>query len=510
MGILRAAARVLPLLIATQAMAQITPITVPKGKLRWDFGGQFESYDYRWRDGTREEAVGALRTEKLGAPAIPGLADLNARLQKITGATEVDLSLGRSLSSQIVNLGTRRLGGAVGLTKRITLFGNVPFVSVKIEPRFLLDTAGSTLGVSQGSAQYATFLSQLNSAVAALQARISSGAFNDDPASKALAQSRVAYGQTLFAELSAVASQAAFLPTASSAVGTLLLSQIQSFRTDLASLGVTSFSAGFSLPTKRADLADFDTFLTDPNGSIQAQSLDDTPYLTRLGDIEVGAAFLLFDRFPATRIGFGTRATLDATVRLRTGQLDRQDRFLDLGTGDRQPDVDVNLTTDFAFGRAGLRLVGGYNLQLPGNQDRRVARPDQPIAPISARAGVRRDPGDVIRVSARPFLRLATYLSVFGAVDYWNRRTDKFTYAAGQDPIAGLDLNDLAIGTKSDALLLSGGLSYSHGGESKRGILKLPLDASFVYQRIATSRTGLVPDISMVRIDLRFYSRLWN
>jgi hypothetical protein len=300
------------------------------------------------------------------------------------------------------------------------------------------------------------------------------------------------------------------LPTASSAPGAALLAAIQQLRADLAAAGISSFTAPLNLPTARAGMDDFTAYLVDPAGPIAGQPLDDTPYFTLLGDIEVGAAIALVNRFPASRIGSGFRAVLDATVRLPTAELDRPDRFLDLGNGDRQLDVDVNLTTDVALGRFGLRMAGGYNLQLAGTQSRRVSAPDQPIAPAATLAQVRRDPGDVIRFSARPFLRLATYLSLYGAVDYWSRGTDQYGYLAGQTPIEGVDVNVLAAGSKADALLVSGGISYSHSGENKLGILKLPLDASLRYERIVRSGTGIIPDASTVRVDLRLYTRLWQ
>ena len=495
--------------------AQITPVTVPKGQLRWDFSGQLESWDARWRDGVREEAAADFARANLDRTFIPGLGEAEQRLQRITGLSQLNLSLGRSIASQIVNRGTRGIGGAFGLTKSITLFGSVPFVSVKIESRFLIDTATSTLGANPGAAQFATFLNQLGAAVGALQTRITSGAFDGDPNLKAQAQARLSYGQMLLAELIGLLSEpttaSAFLPLGTSPVGAALLSQIRSFQAELAGLfGVPGFTAALSLPTRRADVDAFTNYLTDPTGPIISRPLDETPYLIRMGDIEVGAAWRLVDRFPAARFGSGFRATLDGTVRLRTAQLDRQDRFLDLGTGDRQPDVELNLTTDFAFGRLGLRMVGGYNLQLPGNQNRRVTSPDQPIARATTQAGVRRDPGDVIRVSARPFIRLATHLSVYGAVDYWTRQLDRFEYAAGQPPVEGVDLQVLGVGSKADALLLSTGISYSHSGQDKRGMLGLPMDASFRYQRVARSGTGIIPDSHSVRFDLRFYTRLWK
>lgn len=486
--------------LATQAAAQITPITVPKGHLRWDFYGQFESWDWRWRDGSREEAAADFARATLDQSFVPALASAAAQIRQLTGLAQVNLSLGQSIASQIVNRGTRGIGGAFGLTRNLTVFGSVPIVSVKIEPRFLLDPAQATAGTVTAGANLA-FLTQLGSAIGRLQDTLTR---LTDPADRTRAQRLIAQGSALQALLAEP-----FLPLAASQVGASVLQAVQGMRSDLSAFNI-ALAGTPSLSTRSVDLNAFNDYLTDPDGAIIASPIDETPYLIRMGDIEVGAAWALLDRFPKTRLGSGVRAALDATVRLRTAQLDRQDRFLDLGTGDRQPDLDVTLTTDVVAGRFGARFAAGYNLQLPGNQNRRVSPFDQPIAPDSTRAGVRRDPGDVIRLSARPFLRLATHLSLFAGVDVWARQADKFSYVAGQPPIEGVDIGVLALGTKSDAVLVSGGISYSHSGESKRGVLGLPMDASVKYERVARSGAGLVPDLNTVRVDLRLYSRLWK
>ncbi|MBM4186552.1 MAG: hypothetical protein FJ206_04490 [Gemmatimonadetes bacterium] len=487
-------------LLPASGAAQITPITVPKGQLRWDFSAQFESWDWRWRDGNREEAAADFARASLDPAFVPSLASAAASIRQLTGLAQINLSLGQSTASQIVNRGTRGLGGAFGLTRGLTIFGTVPIVSVKIESRFLIDAAQATAGVATTGANLA-FLGQLGNIVSRLQDTLPR---LTDPAQRTLVQRLIAQGgalQSLLAE--------PFLPMASSAAGAAVQQAVQAMQADLSGFNIALTGAP-ALATRPIDPTGFNAYLTDPTGIIRAAPLDETPYLIRMGDVEVGAALAILDRFPTSRFGSGVRSVLNATVRLRTAQLDRQDRFLDLGTGDRQPDLEVNFTTDVAAGRFGARLAAGYNLQLPGNQNRRVAPFDQPIAPDSTRAGVRRDPGDVLRLSAQPFFRIATHLSLFGGGAVWARQADRFEYAAGQPPIEGVDIGVLSLGSKSDAVLISGGVSYSHSGQNKRGLFGLPMDASLRYERIARSGTGVVPDLNSVRVDLRLYSRLWR
>src|SRR5439155_19160039 len=166
------------------------------------------------------------------------------------------------------------------------------------------------------------------------------------------------------------------------------------------------------LPSAPLTGAQFAQFVTDPNGPIQGRPFD-PPTLSVIGDIELGAALLWLDRFPRSTSGSGIRSVAQGLVRLPTGQLDRSDRFFDVGTGNGHVDVDLSLATDLALGRLGARLTGAYTLQFPGSLTRRVAPPEQPIAPASRTAEVRRDPGEIWRVSAQPFFRLGSSLSLF-------------------------------------------------------------------------------------------------
>ncbi len=507
--------------LAGPASAQITPLLVPKGKLRVDILGQFQNWDHRYNDGTREEAAADFNRSTMDRRFVPGLGAAEDHLKKITGLTNLSLSLGKSTSSYLVNYGTTGFGGALGLTRRITLHGMVPIIAVKIEPRFLVDTTGGNATINPASllaanpsaaAQTNAFLSQLSAALTTLRTRIAAGTYQSDPATELLAETTLARGEALQAELAALlqATDGYFTPRAGTDVGRAVQQVISDFQAQLRTLNITTFSQQPALLTSPFSADLFDTYLTGDKGPIASRSLTEVPALSYLGDVEIGVSFGLVDHFPSNRIGAGFRAVLDATVRLRTAKLDSPDRFMDLGTGDRQPDVDVSLVADYVAHRLGVRLSGGYNLQLPGNQNRRVSRFDAPIAPLATLAGVRRDPGDVIRVSAQPFFRLATYLSLFGSVDYWNKGRDKFTYAAGQPAIDGVDIGVLADGSASDALMLAGGISFSHSGFNKRGEFKLPMDASLRYQRIGRSRTGLVPDAASLRIDLRFYGRIFG
>jgi len=509
--------------LAPAGHGQILPITAPKGKLRFDFGGRFDVYDWRWNDGHREEAAADFNRSSADATFIPGLADAETRLERITGLSEVNLSLGRAIANQNVKVGALGVGAALGITRWLTLYGNVPIVRVRVTPRFVLDTTSATAGLNGANPVLGSpvvqsaasgFLGQLSQVMLNLQVAITRGDYDADPNRKALAQQTLARANQLYADLNALLSQpttaAAFLPRDQTTIAARVKQAIRDLQTTLQGLGITGFTLLPPFPSSAVTDDQFLAFITNPDGSIVARPLKEAPETIYIGDVELGAAVALIDRFPSGRYGRGLRTVLATTVRLRTARLPRPNQFFDVGTGDRQPDVETSLTTDVAAGRMGARFQGSFNLQLPGNQNRRVAPPSMPLAPAGTLAGVRRDPGDVLRLSAQPFIRLAPLLSLFGSIDYWRHGEDQYNYVTGQPPIPGVDVQALATGSRSDALLVAGGISFSHTGIDKRGRVRTPLDASIRYQRIIRSQNGIVPDANTVRIDLRLYAGLWR
>jgi len=283
---------------------------------------------------------------------------------------------------------------------------------------------------------------------------------------------------------------------------------IQNLQNRFTSLDLPSFSGTPPLPGSSFTGSDYTAYLTNPDGPIAAKPFDEVPALSYVGDVEIGAVVRLLDHFPASSYGKGMRSALETTVRLRTARLDTPDRFLDVGTGDRQPDLEVNLVTDVGAGRIGTRVRVGYNLQLAGNQNRRIAPPGV-IAPANTLAGLRRNPGDVIQAGLQPYYRIAPYLAIGASLDYWRRGRDAWDYAAGQPPLEGLDPNVLAEGSKADAALFGLSLIYTHSGVDRHGRQRLPLDARIRWQRVASSFTGRVADSHVVMVDLRFYGNLF-
>jgi hypothetical protein len=500
---------------AVPLAAQLPPITVPKGLLRLDFGGRFDNWDQRYLNGVKQDAASDFNRDPVDGLWLPSLGQAEGKLRAVTGVNALSLSLGRSTSTMLVSVGTGSIGVAYGVTRRLTLFGTVPIVRVRVQPTLQLDSTGATAGFNPanplfgtraGAAQTGVFRSQLAAALTTLGQRLSAGAYDSDPARKAMAQAILATGN----DLDELLANANFLPLTGTPAAAALTSSIETLRTGLISTDTTIRQVvGLpALPGARIGTPEFDDFVTNSAGPIAAQPLT-TPVHSYLGDIEVGAAYAWLDHRPAAGGGLAVRSVLQGLVRLPTGKLDLPDTFFDLSTGDRQLDVQGDLVTDLVFGKLGARLTGRYVLQVPGRQDRRVAPLDQPIALAASLAGVQRDPGEIVEGSFEPFVRIGPTLSLVAGVRYWSKQADTYTYAPNQAPIENVDISVLGQDSKENGTALSAGLSFVHSGVRRDGSAGLPMDAALRWEMISGSTLGRVPAKQTVSMVLRLYHTLF-
>ncbi len=504
--------------VAVPTAAQLAPLTAPKGLLRLDFGGRFDNWDQRYRNGVKQDAGSDFTFDPFEGRFLAPLDSAQAALRRVTGVQDISLSLGRTASSMLVNVGTASIGAAYGLTSRLTIFGTVPIVRVRVQNRFDLDTLSATAGFNPadptfgspaGAGQTAGFLAELQSALTSISAKLGSGVFDNNPVRKALAQQILSTGTPLSTNLKAFLPTVTFLPVMGSPAAGALTAPIESLRASietLAELGVTLVSSP-ALPARGPTSADFEDFATNPAGPLQARAFV-PPVLQYLGDIEVGTAFTWLDHRPV-RSGFAIRSVVVGTVRLRTGQLDRADNFFDIGTGDRQPDVQGDVVTDIARGRLGARLTARYVLQLSGRQERRLSSPDRPFALASTLAAVEWNPGEIIEGSFEPFMRIAPTLALSAGVRYWSKGADRYTYVRNQAPIDGTSPDVLSAGSAQNAVSLQAGLTFSHDGARRDGTRGLPMDAWLRWEMIASSSEGRVPATQSVSLMLRLYRKLF-
>jgi hypothetical protein len=219
-----------------------------------------------------------------------------------------------------------------------------------------------------------------------------------------------------------------FAPLASSGAGSSILALIQGFSTDLQSFGAPALAATLPLPGDAIGTSAIDSVLTDPLFGYDADPLGFVKYKEKLGDIELGLRWGLAQ-------GQSMRAVLSTIVRLPTGFRDEPGNFTDIGTGDRQTDLQVGLDAAFEPGSiVSLALTGYYNLQLGDQLPRRVTSHERPIRVAAYELNVSRNLGDAYRIAAFPAVRLAPGFAAYGSIDYYHKGSDKYSFVGAPSP----------------------------------------------------------------------------
>jgi hypothetical protein len=500
------------LLAPAAVRAQLAPVGVPAGVFRVDLDAGMDIWDQRWRDGSREPFGTDLSSPAAGSDLLPTLSDADARVGRITGIAGYRVNLGALTTDAQAEDSRLYFGGALGLTRSITIFGRMPLVRVRVQTHYALDPATGDAGVNPGESEQTGFFQQFDASLTALGARISAGDFDADPALKARAQAALDDGTSLrgdlFGLLADPSTASPFVPTATSTAGTAITARVTSLQTSLTNdFGVSGFTAVPALPTDPATTEAFVAALSDPNGPIATRPGE--TLTTFRGDAETGVAVTLVDHWDRGKHRGGFRAAVEGLVRFPTGRVAVTDRVLALGTGDGQTDIEGRVTADLGGGRWGLRAEGLYNRQLAADYLARVAPPTQPLAPVDLLSAVRRDPGDIVSVAVRPFFRLAPTFALQGLAMLWTHGADEVSYLTGEDEIPGVDAAVLAQGSKASVTMLGIGVTYSSPGRFREGGSGMPVDASFGYERIVRESDGIVPDRHAFRARFRTYFRLF-
>ncbi len=496
--------------------AQFAPLTIPRGRFAIELRTYSESWDNRFLGGQKQPSGTDFTRTAIGADFFPALAGPEEVLAALSGTPGQILNLGNFSAIQISTQREFGIGLAIGVTSRLTVSGLVPIRRVRVQTLTEFDgtdanaginLADPVLGTPAGAGATISFFASFDAALVTLAERLASGTWDNDPATRALAQTTLAEGQALrdglYGVMVEAATRSTFLPTAGSLAGAALINRISTLQQQLSTgLGIDGFTGQPAFPTAALTSDGFSEFLTNPQGPVAGSLL--APPFTSLGDIELGAAYLILDRAATTPWGRSLRLAANATVRLRTSQLASPDRFFDLGTGDRQPDVELGMTLDASRGRGALRVAGWYNLQLAGNQLRRIGPPSQPIQFVNRTAALSRNPGDVIGVTILPAYRFTPRFAFVGGVEWWRRGEDVYEYVEGQLPLEGLDPNLLAVESAASALTVRSGLTWSHPGGGGA-----PLDATVTWERVVSAGGGRVPQSEIVRAMLRIYGRIW-
>ncbi|MEO5798461.1 MAG: hypothetical protein ABIZ70_03570 [Gemmatimonadales bacterium] len=512
----------LPILLAlcvSRVPAQLPLLTAPRGTLRIEFGGGFFPATSAFADGRKRDLGEPLTLGSINAAATPLLGDLESRLAEILGRPANSTGLGGITTVAERQRGVATIGLALGVTRRITVSGTVPIVSVRSQRALTYDPSGATVGLNPadpnigdaaGRARTTAFFTELDAAIATLTTKYNRGDYATDPTAQALAQQTLsdapALRSSLYTLLMDSVRASAVLPTDVSADGAALLTRVTTLRNKFTSgLGIAGFTGVPALPTTTITAAGFDALLAAPTG-FGLLAPEDRP-IVGLGDIEGAVTIELIQHGrpgDASWLGFW----MQGLGRFPTGQLARPQFLFDQGTGDRQIDAEVAGIVELGRHRLGLRAEGRYVMQLASDHFARIGGRDQLLIPAYRTAGVHHNPGDIIAVTVQPFFRLAPRLAFTGLVSYQRRGADATSYVTGQNPVGGAAAAILDAGTGADATIVGAGFSYVHDGRHRDGILRMPVEAGLSVERTVRSGSGVVPATLTSRLVFRVYKAL--
>ena len=252
--------------------------------------------------------------------------------------------------------------------------------------------------------------------------------------------------------------------------------------------------------------------LGDSAGAL-ARPLGDYEH-SHVGDIEVGAKVLLLDTFgpvavsPLPRAG-ALRLAVAGVYRLGTGQLDLPNDFTDVGTGDRQADLELRGFGDLAVGpRFWVSSVLRIGLQQPDRMLRRIPGSATDIFPEAAReVEVERNLGDVMEFEVAPRYVPNDEFSIAGLYRYRNKGADSysgtFNVTSADGRLLVLDASILNNGTAQKEQLLGFSVTYSTVRGYARGTSKWPLEVWYMHTAVMSGTS--VPRIQMNGVGLRIY-----
>ncbi len=514
--------------------------TAPRGVLRAGIGVYFGHWNERFARITgRREALGTdLSRDVLGPAILPGMGTLAQELGSIVGAPGL-LSLGTLTTRLEVTEATTPITLEYGLTGRVSLRALIPYVknhvSVTVNPN--AGTNAATLGLNPAflvgagaRSRNDLVIAALDGAATTLGGELTRCLGNTDPTCAAINANRdgatalVASAQTTAAAIASVfgttsVTGSAWAPLA----GSELLAAVNARLTELSDqfasfLGAAQGGAWVSarpVPAGLMAAADLDALITKPEFGIVGRAPSDYEH-SHLGDVEIGAKVSLYDTFgpPATtplapRPG-SLRLALGGVYRLGTGQLDLPDDFTDVGTGDRQVDLEVSGYLDAALSRRlWTSLVVRRGLQRP---DRLVQRiPDHvgdPFPEVARRQMVSRDLGDYTELELAPRYVPSDALALSAVYRYRTKGEDRyqgnFQVLGADGSQLDLDASVLGTGSSSTEQVLGFAITFSTVRGYALRESRWPLEVSLMHTQVLSGRGGIAAR-SATGLSIRIY-----
>jgi hypothetical protein len=543
-------APLLALLLAGSAAAQSSdsPLShlddaapVPRGGLRLRLANVWTRYDERFAAGGGTTPLGAaLSAESLGVAELPLLAGIQTGIRTLANDPALALSLGRLQVGSNARIVRTPITLEYGISRRLSVGMVVPIVqsrrvafatvsgdSTHANMGFLASIPQRTAAAAQNQTvatayqQAADSLGRLLSQCPGNPTATGCAAVNANPTDAAAARARAQGFATGATALGVAATTALVAPRASSTLAGTIDAQRVQLNLQLQQYLGAGAGATTSVFTAPTDFSYYDLQGNRATGAVGllggplGGGLDSIHTTNRigLGDIAIGARFLVFDRFhrdtlPPPRLQ--TRLTVGGTLRFATSPSDSAQNLVKLPAG-AGAGVDVNSAWDMIVGRfggtLGLRYVKSFGRTVTASV---FGDPEAAWAyPVFAPR--KRTPGDVLGLDVTPRFLITETLAL--DAHYGLERTGGTTYAAPEGfstPCLDCRATDVAgaiTGAAKTAHRLGFGFRYSTVEAHARGRAPYPVQIAFVRLETVSGDPGVAKQ-TRDQIEVQFFYRL--
>jgi hypothetical protein len=515
---------------------------IPQGMLRFAVTNAWTRFDQRYGPGGTTVSIDdGFATYSLGADQLPRLAPLEAPLKTLAGDAQMRLSFGRFDPRSDARIVTTPISLELGVTQRLSVGVMVPIVQTRRVVGLLVNpntgppanvgfvpeaargqAARDNAAVATSYEAAAANLAQLIARCQATPTGTGCGPVNANAADAAAAQA----GATAYAAAArALAADSAHALVAPDAHGSLAL-EIELRRNALNDalqrfLGAGAGSSTRIFFTDTAGNAPFGYY--DLNGTSGRPGLLQSPLgggidsvriteLVHVGDIEVGARYLVFDRFQRDslpRRGLQTRLAIAGALRFATSRVDSAQNLVDIGTGDGAG-VEVRSMLDLVRGHFGGTIGARYAKYLARTVTASLVGDPEAPWPYPIFGERKRTAGDVIGLDLTPRFLLVNSFAIDG--HYGIERRGATTYDAASavtsDPLCPTCvLPPVPTGSARTSHQLGLGLRYSTVDAYARGLAPYPIEVSYTHLETVRGDPG-VPKLSREQVQMRLFFRV--
>ncbi len=496
-----------------------------RGQLQVGFLPSYGHYDTRFDSSGMMQPLGFyLSPDSAGSNVLPTISGAEAAVRNLTGDSTYRMNLGKLKLPLDADVRRFPFAFAVGITDWLTLGVRVPLVKTRVQGVLAVDSTGANVGWNQATlaadnaaalAEILELLSQLDRAITWLQGQIAQGSYGCPSSlqctnANALLLRAIRLRDNLAiltGQTGAAVALPPVAPLATSAAGLAIRGEIKAVAESLAALGASFVTDTLPLPTSPLDTAGVQAIVTHQEFGYDLRPLATMRRTYTIGDVE---AFLRLGLLRGNHL----RAVLTTGVRLPSGQRPYPVHVFNLGTGDRQVDVEGGLEFAWEPGSLGFSGTALYTHQFADQLSMRWAPAERPIAPAAYEYLTDRKLGDVFRAAVYPSLTLSEGFRVYGSVYYFHKAADSYSLPATVDPLPGTPAAaDMARGSGGQSLSIGGGIAYraTRPQRDTTGTrTALPVEAGLSYQAAYSGSGGLVPKSTMLNLYLRFYYRLWG